>query len=126
MSIEVVCPKGHTLKVKDRFAGQSGLCPHCKSRVEVPHHLTDESVLDIVGDYQPPSAAAKPQWEEEEEVESASVIDDAPSSTAVTESSGLSLLGSSIIRHHKVCPHCREMVKLWYASCPKCGKYFDD
>ncbi len=36
MSIMVVCPNGHKLKVKDKYAGKSGRCPMCKSRIRVP------------------------------------------------------------------------------------------
>lgn len=88
--------------------------------------MTDDFVLDIVGDYHPLPTLAKPEWEDEAEDDSEAVIDDIRSRTEVAESSGVSLLGTSIIRHHKVCSHCREMVKLWFASCPKCGQYFDD
>ena len=30
MSIRCVCQNGHVLKVKESFAGTSGLCPSCK------------------------------------------------------------------------------------------------
>lgn len=36
MSIDVVCPNGHTLKVKDKYAGKTGRCPHCQMPVQVP------------------------------------------------------------------------------------------
>ena len=37
MSIPVVCPGCRTrFKVSDRFAGQSGACPKCKAKIEVP------------------------------------------------------------------------------------------
>ena len=36
MSIQVVCPNGHVLKVSDDYAGKMGLCPVCKARIKVP------------------------------------------------------------------------------------------
>jgi len=37
MSINVVCPGCHTrFKVSDRFAGRSGVCPKCKTAIQVP------------------------------------------------------------------------------------------
>jgi hypothetical protein len=57
MSITVVCPNGHSLKVKDGCAGKAGLCPVCKARVEVPRpsndNLSDDDILDILGPHDP-------------------------------------------------------------------------
>lgn len=36
MSIRTVCPNGHTLKIKDKYAGKLGRCPICDARVRVP------------------------------------------------------------------------------------------
>ena len=53
MSIRVVCPNGHALKVKDEFAGKAGLCPVCKTRVRVPEirpdELSEDAILGILG-----------------------------------------------------------------------------
>lgn len=52
MSIRVVCPNGHTLKVRDSFAGKAGLCPTCKARVEVPQvqaELSEDAIMSILG-----------------------------------------------------------------------------
>jgi len=38
MSIQVVCPNGHVLKVKSKYGGKVGLCPVCNSRLEIPEH----------------------------------------------------------------------------------------
>ena len=52
MSIQVVCPNGHVLSVKDCCAGQTGLCPTCKARIKVPlpkvDVLPEESIMDIL------------------------------------------------------------------------------
>jgi len=53
MSIMVRCPKGHVLKVKDSFAGKSGLCPICKARIDVPDPhadaLSEDDIADLLG-----------------------------------------------------------------------------
>ena len=53
MSIRVVCPNGHALKVNSSFAGKTGLCPICKTRVRVPAgrsaEMSEEAILDILG-----------------------------------------------------------------------------
>jgi len=53
MSIRVVCPNGHTLKVRESFAGKVGLCPTCKARVEVPKLQEDFSEDAIMGILEP-------------------------------------------------------------------------
>jgi len=35
MGIQVECPNGHSFKVKDKYAGKKGLCPHCEGQVIV-------------------------------------------------------------------------------------------
>ena len=44
MGIQVQCPNGHTFKVKDKYAGKKGLCPHCEGQVIVV--VPDASVTD--------------------------------------------------------------------------------
>jgi hypothetical protein len=120
MSIEVVCPNGHALRLKEKYAGKSGLCPHCHSRVEVPHLLRDEDVLGYLGDWiAPPAPVESPS-----ESDDADVLDQTPRTPE--HESGLSLLGSSIIRHNKVCPQCHGVLPHWFATCSKCGLVFRD
>ena len=35
MGIVCYCPNGHRVKVKDRFAGQRGLCPQCGAKFRI-------------------------------------------------------------------------------------------
>jgi hypothetical protein len=49
MSIQVVCPNGHVLKVNESMAGRSGLCPKCRARVNVPRGKDDFSEDAILG-----------------------------------------------------------------------------
>jgi hypothetical protein len=53
MSIRVVCPNGHALQVKNEWAGRTGLCPTCKTPVEIPRpsvgDFSEESIIDLLG-----------------------------------------------------------------------------
>jgi hypothetical protein len=61
MSIQVTCPKGHKLKVKNSMAGKTGLCPLCAGQVYVyvpipvaaKQSLSEEVILDYIGPSQP-------------------------------------------------------------------------
>jgi hypothetical protein len=61
MSIRCVCQNGHVLKVKESFAGSTGLCPMCKARVDVPRRpepaMSEDTILSIVGADRPPPGA---------------------------------------------------------------------
>src|SRR6185503_16969381 len=50
MGIQVECPNGHTFKVKDKYAGKKGLCPHCEGQVivQVPDALTANPASDTL------------------------------------------------------------------------------
>ena len=56
MSIQVTCPNGHVLRVKDCFAGKAGLCPVCKAQVVVPKpkaDLSEDEIIDVLGPHDP-------------------------------------------------------------------------
>jgi hypothetical protein len=123
MAIELECPNGHQLKVKDRYAGQTGLCPRCKARVRVPSpgDVTDDDILDILG---PPPPAPEPEPEPEDEHPSTAAIasdDYVHQDPRHTDGSGISLLGSSIIRGQKICPACGRKASFTFKWCPSCG-----
>ena len=134
MSIEVRCPNGHLLKVKDKYGGKTGVCPFCKGRVlvSVPKKLSEEDIVDLIS---APSSRASEEDDassatgEEgdaksvpsETADSESILDDAHE-----ESSGISIVGASAIRHRTECPKCNEQIPYWFAKCPKCGTYLPD
>lgn len=43
MPIQTICPNGHSLTIKGKYAGKEGLCPVCHSPIKVP--LSDTVVL---------------------------------------------------------------------------------
>jgi hypothetical protein len=124
MGIRVECPHGHVFKVKDKYAGKKGLCPHCDGQVIV--HVPDALSGDM-GDVLQKEAIQRRQAAHHHAASSSSHIFDDPSELATSASaSGTSgsLLGSSVIRHNIKCK-CGEHVPMWYARCPACGGYLE-
>ena len=122
MSISIKCPQGHVLKVKDEFAGKSGLCPHCHCRVFVPMpvhshtsaRISDDEILGLLG--QPERVEPEPPPVPPTDPRMTSVHDGVPE-----EDSGISLLGSSPLRKQSTCPHCGNVTSIAFTHCPRCG-----
>ena len=60
MAITVTCPKGHLLRLKTKYAGKEGFCPHCFARVQVPQaegRLSEDEILAIMGPASSPHPA---------------------------------------------------------------------
>jgi hypothetical protein len=130
MGIQCECPNGHVFKVKDKYAGKKGLCPHCEGQVivQVPDALTGNPASDVL---QREAIQRRQQHQHagpQSSVGGASgshVFDD-PNEGPSPASSGTSgsLLGSSVLRHNIKCK-CGQHVPMWYARCPACGQYLD-
>jgi len=102
MGIRVKCPNGHVFKVKDKYAGKRGLCPHCTDKVSV---RVPEKSKEL-----PDPSHGESVFDEYEKV-------------LEPESSG-SLVGSGSVRMHKSqCKKCLAEVPIWFATCPACGEY---
>ena len=120
MGIRVECPHGHVFKVKDKYAGKKGLCPHCDGQTVI-------RVLDMLSSEETNKAHKQAIASEKRAEQTAaspgasSVLDDSVYEDA---SSSGSLLSSSVIRHNIKCP-CGESVPMWFAKCPKCGKFLN-
>jgi hypothetical protein len=116
MSIEITCPKGHKLKVKNSMAGKTGLCPLCTGQVYVyvpipvaKPALSEEVILDYIGPSQP-----------------------SPSSVGM---SGIDLEEAAMPRrtdqaHHetpwKSCVKCNKDIPSQIHICPYCHTYIAD
>ena len=128
MGIQVECPNGHTFKVKDKYAGKKGLCPHCEGQVivQVPDALTANPASDMLQR----EAIQRRQASHQHSAPQLNLRAARTCSTIRTRarpaSSGTSgsLLGSSVIRHNIKCK-CGQHVPMWYARCPACGQYLD-
>jgi len=114
MSIQVQCPHGHVFKVKDKYAGKKGLCPHCNGEVVV--HVPELTDGVPAGPSSGSSTRAMPYSIDQHD--EGSVYDD-----LLSEESGASLPGSSGIRQGKQCAKCGTKSPIWYASCQKCGEF---
>ncbi len=128
MGIQVECPHGHIFKVKDKYAGKKGLCPHCEGQVivQVPDALTATPVSEVLQREAIARRHSTPQPAGTHESSSGSHVFDDPAEGPLPASSGTSgsLLGSSVIRHNIKC-RCGMHVPMWYARCPGCGQYLE-
>jgi hypothetical protein len=136
MGIQVECPNGHTFKVKDKYAGKKGLCPHCEGQVivQVPDALTANQASDTlqreaIQRRQAAQSGVHRQATKQpaaSQSSSGSHVFDDPNEGPSPASSGTSgsLLGSSVIRHNIKCK-CGQHVPMWYARCPACGQYLE-
>ena len=127
MGIQVECPNGHIFKVKDKYAGKKGLCPHCEGQVlvQVPDALTASETSEILQREAIQRRQAAQHHQPHQSSSGSHVFDD-PAETVASASSSTSgsLLGSSVIRHNIRC-QCGQHVPMWYARCPACGAYLD-
>ena len=123
MSIQVVCPNGHVLKVSDEYAGKTGLCPVCKSRVRVPKpsedQLSEDAIMSILGAYDPSKAGRKLT-----DVSDLAATD-APRALKDQVSPGgeAGTFGGGLSPPKKSCPHCNQEIVAEIHICPHCQKY---
>jgi len=130
MGIQVECPNGHIFKVKDKYAGKKGLCPHCEGQVlvQVPDALSKSHTSDVLQQEAIERRRAAQQHAPHRTGggSSGSHVFDDPADQPAAAGSGTSgsLLGSSVIRHNIKCK-CGQHVPMWYARCPACGAYLE-
>jgi hypothetical protein len=123
MGIRVECPNGHVFKVKDKYAGKKGLCPHCKGQVQVVVPESTAAALDMDEVLQM-EAIQRRQAAHHQSAAGSGVLDEPHELVAGGSGTSGSLLGSSVIRHNIRCK-CGEHVPMWYARCPACGEYLE-
>ena len=122
MSIQVVCPNGHVLKVSDEYAGKTGLCPVCKSKVIVPkpseEQLSEDAIMNILGAYDPSKAGSK--LTDVSDLAAA----DAPRALKNQVSPGeAGTLPGGPSPPKKSCPHCNQEIVAGIHICPHCHTY---
>lgn len=107
MSIKVVCPNGHELRVKDSLAGKTGLCPTCKARVSVPEpeapSVDESAILSIIGPYVPGRATH--------------------SSTSANPFDEEHVRQSPARKEMRRCTHCEREIEAETHICPYCKRY---
>jgi hypothetical protein len=101
MTIEILCPNGHKLKVKDEFAGKAGLCPCCKARVQVPkkEEPLDDDILSMLESPGVSCSQPKPQPQSDDVLNELFSRD----------------------KPKKTCPGCGGKCSLAFTTCPRCG-----
>ncbi len=135
MSIEVMCPNGHSMRVKNEFAGKSGLCPYCKARITVPNTSTvrvasgstgvsEDDLMAFLGPPRPapqtvvaealPNQPAKPPR--------ADAIVPRPHwpHDEPAKKTGAVSLRAVFVHRRRVCPKCCEIVPFASKECPHC------
>src|SRR3954447_20791510 len=103
MGIQVECPHGHIFKVKDKYAGKKGLCPHCEGQVivQVPDALTVSQTSDTLQREAIQRRQAAQSHPAHASTSDSHVFDDPAEQPSSPSSSTIgSLLGSSVIRHN--------------------------
>jgi hypothetical protein len=116
MSIEVVCPNGHTLKVKDSLAGKKGLCPVCKTQVNVPPasdapsgaQLTEDAILGILGPHEPDPGRSQAPIEDPMPARGATGVNLDP--TRAPPNKSCDKCNMEIPAGTVICPHCRTYI----------------
>jgi anti-sigma B factor antagonist len=98
MSFKIHCPNGHSLLVKDEFAGKTGLCPQCRAKIFVP-------AFGQQADSSRPSGEFVHQDPRHE------------------RPSGIDLTSTPfpIKKKTRLCLGCGNSVSQSFAACPRCG-----
>jgi hypothetical protein len=123
MSIQVVCPNGHVLKVTDDWAGKKGLCPVCKARVKVPtpsdEQLSEDTILSILGKYDPSKS-----WKKLSDVSDLAAAETPKAlrgkGSAEEDTEG-AVDGPSPPK--RSCPQCNQEIVAGIRICPHCHTY---
>ncbi|MCA9258084.1 MAG: hypothetical protein KDA61_02735 [Planctomycetales bacterium] len=121
MGIPVKCPNGHEFRVKDKYAGKKGVCPFCDGHVvvQVPDAL---SSTDLRNAYT--QAVSEEHRRGRPALGDSSIFESAPDLEDPVAGESSSLLGSSVVRHNIKCTS-GESVPMWFAKCPRCGKFLE-
>lgn len=111
MSIPVKCPNGHSLKIKESYAGKTGLCPICKARIKVPIPQPRETSDDVLMDILKPSESGLSGI--------ALNISDLGDGRDNSADSGYSWTKSPTPTV-KICPKCHTQIPYEATVCPNC------
>ena len=143
MSIRVTCPNGHTLKVKDSFAGKVGLCPVCQAKVKVPAPLggmSEDDIISVLGPHETSNSRHASAAESGDSLASSSSIFSSSergsdsSYSGIDGSSGIGSGSSSGIGTgdsraestsppKKTCTSCHREISAGTHICPFCRTY---
>ncbi len=118
MSIIVVCPNGHSLAVKEAFAGKRGLCPKCRAEIIIPSAegdvLSDDDIMGILGPHDPDRSRGF-VLSEPEGMRARTSVHYAAQKVIVR--------GSEVGAGKKCCDKCGEEIDAGTHICPHCHTY---
>ncbi len=126
MVLRVKCPNGHSLKVDEKYAGRTGVCPSCKAKVRIPElkkDVSEDAILLALStpESKPGSPAGDPGGADFDlPVHQEPTSDEARSSDSTVIAPGSS---SSVLRAARRCPSCKNRVPPHYTICPHCRRY---
>ena len=109
MLIEVRCPNGHVLHVKEKHAGKIGVCPHCSAPVRVPLAVPvhgNDLLKGLSTDQAPPGPVVLQELRHDR-MEWSSAPNAPGSFTPASKG--------------KLCLGCGRIVSQSFAICPQCG-----
>ncbi len=109
MSIPVTCPNGHSMKVKDTFAGKTGLCPSCRAPIKVPIPEAEKTTGDVPNPKESELSGITPE----------PIPETTGGSAYRWSEQGVSQPGGKI----KVCPKCQSEISFDANICPNCKTY---
>ncbi len=131
MSIEVRCPNGHVLHVKDKHAGKMGACPYCSAPVRVPMPAAAQAAEPAAESqaYKSPTEGLtrrEPHIERSEAHKDTSLsgrlIDTSLSGRLSDTGLSGSLSGSFFVAGKgKFCVGCGKTVSTSFTVCTRCG-----
>ncbi len=108
MAIRVVCRNGHVLKVDDRSAGKSGLCPVCKVPVQVPPldpgAMSEDSLMDLLGPKEGDAPRGAREWTSPDSDKPGGASRQSPPMKTCIKCNREIELGM------RICPHCKTYV----------------
>lgn len=142
MPIKVTCPNGHTINVKDSFAGKVGLCPVCRTRVKVPElagGMSEDDIISVLGTHEPSLKGGYSLSAGDSLASSSSIFSSSErlsghsysgigssSGIGLGSASGIGLSGSRIETASppkKICTSCRREISAGTHICPFCRTY---
>jgi len=126
MFLRVKCPNGHALKVPAKFAGREGVCPVCKSKVNIPplerKEPDDDAILDALGPTTTSMSAVTRYAASREDLpvhQDTSIEDQGGEQDTQKRSEGED---SSLLKIRR-CPQCQRRVPPHFHVCPNCRTY---
>ncbi len=114
MAINIVCPNGHALRIKDKYAGKTRRCPVCKAVIEVPPKLA-YLVKDPVESPAP----------DESGLSGLNLLSPDSGGKPADGSPGIKDMKDTRSEESKICAKCCKEIPKSAKVCPHCGGFIE-